>query len=62
MACSTLAKGGLMTFRSAVTKSNDAIALKMTIAFGSIWCVLPYKSIDLADDALERIVGPKRRQ
>lgn len=47
MACSKLAEGGFMKFRSAVTKSNDAIALKMTIAFGSIWCVYAFTLFSL---------------
>jgi hypothetical protein len=47
MACSKLAKGGFMKFRSALTKSNDTIALKMTIAFGSIWCVYAFTVFSL---------------
>jgi len=47
MACSKLAKGGFMKFQSALTKSNDTIALKMTIAFGSIWCVYAFTVFSL---------------
>lgn len=36
-----------MKFQSAITKSNDAIALKMTIAFGSIWCVYAFTLFSL---------------
>ena len=36
-----------MKFRSALTKSNDTIALKMTIAFGSIWCVYAFTVFSL---------------
>lgn len=40
-------KGAFMKFRSALTKSNDTIALKMTIAFGSIWCVYAFTVFSL---------------
>lgn len=45
MVCSKLAEG--MKFRSALTKSNDTIALRMTIAFGSIWCVYAFAVFSL---------------
>jgi hypothetical protein len=36
-----------MKLRSALAKSNDTIALKMTIAFGSIWCVYAFTVFSL---------------
>jgi hypothetical protein len=36
-----------MKFRSVVTKSNDTVALNMTIAFGSIWCVYAFTVFSL---------------
>ena len=36
-----------MKFRSAVTKSNDTVAMRMTIAFGSIWCVYAFTAFSL---------------
>ena len=36
-----------MKIRSALAKSNDTIALKMTIAFGSIWCVYAFTVFSL---------------
>jgi len=36
-----------MKLRSALTKSNDTVAIKMTIAFGSIWCVYAFTVFSL---------------
>lgn len=36
-----------MKLRSALARSNDAIAMRMTIAFGSIWCVYAFTVFSL---------------
>lgn len=36
-----------MKLQSALAKSNDAIAMRMTIAFGSIWCVYAFTIFSL---------------
>jgi len=36
-----------MNLRSLITRSNDTIAVKMTIAFGSIWCVYAFTVFSL---------------
>lgn len=36
-----------MKLQSTLAKSNDAIAMRMTVAFGSIWCVYAFLMFSL---------------